>query len=229
MRIGLLECDHVNDSLRHIAGDYRDMFTKLFAHHAPEIELTFFDTRNGILPDSIEDCDGYLTTGSRFSALDDEPWINELKSFIREAAGREWPFVGICFGHQVMAEAMGGSVSRVEWGIGAHPTNIKHTEFWMIPKAGSCSLLYSHRDQVVELPDHAVVVAEAGHCPFAMFSLGERMIGIQGHPEFPLEYLEALVRSRTAIIGEEKVSAADFRSETDSALAGRWIANFLAV
>ena len=68
MRIGLLECDHVSESLRHIAGDYRDMFTKLFAHHAPEIELTFFDTRNGILPDSIEDCDGYLTTGTRFSA-----------------------------------------------------------------------------------------------------------------------------------------------------------------
>lgn len=96
----------------------------------------------------------------------------------------------------------------------------------MNPPSESCSLNYSHRDQVLELPDGAVVLAEASHCPVAMFGVGERMIGIQGHPEFPMAYVEALVRSRTELIGKEIIEKADFSSKTDEGMAARWIANF---
>jgi GMP synthase-like glutamine amidotransferase len=91
VKIGLLECDHVSENLRHIAGDYRDMFGALFARHAPQIELTCFDVRAGVLPDSVDACEGYLTTGSRFSAYDDEPWINHLKTFVRDLHASETP------------------------------------------------------------------------------------------------------------------------------------------
>lgn len=227
MKVGLLECDHVNEALRHIAGDYRDMFTSLFARYAPEIELEFFDTRNGVLPDSVSECDGYLTTGSRFSAYDEESWIIELKKFVRELNDGEKPFVGICFGHQVLAEALGGEVARVEWGIGAHAMSVRSRQNWMEPGLDQCSINYSHRDQVVRLPYDAVTLAEAKHCPVAMFGVGERMIGIQGHPEFPMAYVEGLVLSRAGLIGEEIVANADFSSKTDEAVVTRWIANFL--
>ena len=227
MKIGLLECDHVNESLRHIAGDYRDMFASLFERYAPEIELISYDTRFGVFPTSLDECDGYITTGSRFSAYDDEPWINELKSFVRDASQAEKPFVGICFGHQILAEALDGQVKRQEWGIGAKPMTVLKNEGWMDPAQKSCSILYSHRDQVQRLPKDAVLLAEAPHCPVAMFRVGARMLGIQGHPEFSTAYVEALVRSRTEIIGEENVARADFRSTTDESAITRWIANFL--
>lgn len=227
MKIGLLECDHVNDALRHVAGDYRDMFTSLFGRYAPEIELEFFDTRNGVLPDSVSDCEGYITTGSRFSAYDEESWIIELKKFVRELYDRERPFVGICFGHQILAEALGGEVKRVEWGIGTHSMSINSRQRWMDPGRDSASLRYSHRDQVLRLPDDAFILAQASHCPIAMFGVAERMIGVQGHPEFPMAYLEALVRSRAGLIGEEVVAGADFNSTTDEGVVTRWIANFL--
>ena len=228
MKIGLLECDHVSENLRHIAGDYRDMFGALFARHAPQIELTCFDVRAGVLPDSVDACEGYLTTGSRFSAYDDEPWINHLKTFVRELHASETPFVGICFGHQVLAEALGGKVDRVDWGIGAHSMDIIEKRRWMDPEMESCSIHYSHRDQVQLLPDDAVVMGEAEHCPVAMLRVGERMVGIQGHPEFSMAYLEALVRSRSEVIGADKVATADFKGKTDEASVARWIAKFLA-
>jgi len=229
LKIGLLECDHVREELRHIAGDYREMFTGLFRRHAPQIELESFDVRNGAFPASVDVCDGYLTTGSRFSAYDDEGWITELKDFVRRLREADKPLVGICFGHQVMAEALGGKVEPAPqgWGIGVHGMTVVRRERWMQPRQARCGIQYSHRDQIVRLPDHSVVLGESDHCPVAMFRVGEKMLGIQGHPEFPARYVEALVRGRTGRIGAEKVNAADFTSPTDEAILTNWISKFL--
>jgi GMP synthase-like glutamine amidotransferase len=229
MKIGLLECDHVRDELRHIAGGYREMFDDLFRRHAPQIRLAYFDVRNGQFPASADACDGYLTTGSRFSAYDDEQWIRELKGFVRRLAERDKPFVGICFGHQVLAEALGGKVEPAPqgWGIGVHQVNVLRPEGWMEPAQASCGVQYSHRDQVVRLPENAVVLGESDHCPVAMFRVGDTMLGIQGHPEFPAAYTEALVRSRTELIGADRVNAARFDAPTDEAVITAWLAKFL--
>lgn len=229
MKIGLLECDHVRDELRPIAGDYREMFTRLFNRHAPQFELEYFDVRNGQFPASVETCDGYLTTGSRFSAYDVEGWIQELKDFVRQLRDADRPFVGICFGHQILAEALGGKVGKAlqGWGIGIHSLDVTQTESWMQPEQASCGIQYSHRDQVLRLPENSVVLGESDHCPVAMFRVGQRMLGIQGHPEFPAAYTEALVRTRTELIGADKVNAADFNSPTDEAIIVAWLAKFL--
>src|SRR5215471_7036107 len=114
MKIGLLECDHILDKFRHIAGDYRDMFVTLFDRHASQISLLHFDVCNGEFPSSLDACDGYLATGSRFSAYDDESWIHELKNFVRQIHKTKKPFVGVCFGHQILAESLGGNVARAD-------------------------------------------------------------------------------------------------------------------
>ncbi len=229
MKVGLLECDHVREDLLPIAGDYRQMFADLFNRHAPQLELVSFDVRNGEFPASTTACEAFVCTGSRFSAYDEDDWIQELKNFLRQLRDGDKPFVGICFGHQVMAEALGGKVEKAVqgWGIGVHSLNVIKQESWMLPEQSSCGIQYSHRDQVVRLPENSVLLGESAHCPVAMYRVGETMLGIQGHPEFPAAYVEALVRGRTELIGADKVNAANFSAPTDEAIITNWLSKFL--
>ena len=79
------------------------------------------------------------------------------------------------------------------------------------------------------LPPESELLASAPHCPVAMFRVGENMLGIEGHPEFPAPYVEALLRERRERIGAERVDSAiaSLRTQTDEKIAGRWIANFI--
>jgi len=231
MKIGLLECDHVLERFRHIAGDYREMFAALFDRYAPQITLQSFDVCNGELPLSIDACDAYLTTGSRFSAYDDVDWIHTLKDFARRIHEAKKPFVGVCFGHQLIAEALGGKVSRADtgWGAGARSVEIIRTESWMRPAQSSCALQYMHQDQVERLPEGGVVIGHSDHCPVAIFRAGDSMLGIQAHPEFPKAYSEALLLDRVERIGEERVRAAlaSLDQPTDESVVAKWIVEFL--
>lgn len=229
MKVGLLECDHVAEDLSHIAGDYREMFTELFRRHAPQLELKYFDVRNGEFPDSATACEAFVATGSRFSVYDEEGWIHTLKDFVRQLHAANTPFAGICFGHQMLAEALGGKVEKAPqgWGIGIHQLNVLKAESWMLPQQASCAIQYTHRDQVQRLPENSSVLGASDHCPVAMFQVGENMLGIQGHPEFPPAYAEALVRKRTERIGAELVNATNFRGPTDEAVITTWLARFL--
>ena len=231
MKIGILECDHILERFRHIAGDYREMFDALFNRHAPQITLRAFDTCNGEFPPSIDSCDAYLATGSRFSAYDDVDWIHALKNFVRRVHEANKPFVGVCFGHQIMAEALGGKVSRAEagWGVGVHSVEVIRTEDWMRPAQSSCGLQYMHQDQVERLPEDGVVIGRSDHCPVAMFRIGDSMLGIQAHPEFPSAYSEALLLDRIERIGWERAQAAltSLGRPTDESVVAKWIAEFL--
>lgn len=230
MKVGLLECDHVREDLQHIAGDYRQMFAELFQRFAPQLQLEYFDVRNGEFPASVNACEAFVCTGSRFSAYDSDDWIRKLKNFLRKLRDVDKPFVGICFGHQIMAEALGGKVEKSEqgWGIGVHALNIVKAESWMQPEHSHCGIQYTHQDQVVRLPENSVLLGESDHCPVAMFQVGEKMLGIQGHPEFPAAYVEALVRGRTKLIGADKVNSAKFDAPTDEGVITTWLAQFLA-
>ena len=234
MKIGLLECDHVLERFRHIAGDYPEMFAALFDPHAPQIALHAFDVCNGEFPPSIDACDAYLTTGSRFSAYDDVDWIHALKNFTRRIHEAKKPFVGVCFGHQLVAEALGGRVARAEtgWGVGVHNIEVverESPELWMRPQQSSCALQYMHQDQVERAPEGGVVIGHSDHCPVAIFRAGDSMLGIQAHPEFPKAYSEALLLDRIERIGEERVKAAlaSLDQPTDESVVAKWIVEFL--
>ena len=231
MRIGLLECDHVLERFRHIAGDYRDMFAALFDRHASQITLQPFDVCNGEFPPSLDACEAYLTTGSRFSAYDDVDWIHALKNFVRRIHEAKKPFVGVCFGHQILAEALGGEVAKAEsgWGVGVHNIEIIKSEFWMRPERSSCELQYMHQDQVTRLPEDGVIIGRSEHCPVAMFRAGDSTLGIQAHPEFTKAYSEALLLDRVERIGEAHVKAAlaSLDQTTDESVVARWIVEFL--
>jgi GMP synthase-like glutamine amidotransferase len=232
MQIGLLQCDHVAARFQARAGDYPQMFGALFERFAPEHTLVPFDVCNDVWPASLDACDAYLCTGSRWSVYDDIAWIHTLKQFVRQARDADKPFVGICFGHQMLAEALGGKVEKAAtgWGVGVQAVEFFQTESWMQPPQTRLRLQYMHQDQVLRLPDEAVVLGHSSHCPNAVLRIGTTLLGIQAHPEFTAAYGTALLHDRRERIGTQKVeqALASLRQPTDAELATSWIAHFLA-
>jgi GMP synthase-like glutamine amidotransferase len=223
MRLGLLVCDHVRPEFLHISGDYPDMFRRLFAGH-PEVEIVVYDVIGGEMPAGPGECDAWITTGSRHSVNDEEQWIRHLEQFVREVAKERIPFVGVCFGHQLIAKALGGTVVKSDrgWGVGAKKVEVKDS----IGLGTSYRILNSHQDQIDSLPPGAEILGWNEHCPVSMIGVGENMVGIQGHPEFDPAYSEALMESRRGtLIPEATVDdgLASLDGSTDGDLLVDWI------
>lgn len=231
MRIGLLECDHVADHLRHIAGDYRDMFALWLGPSVAPANLASYDVCNGERPASPDACDAYVCTGSRQSVNDDLDWIHWLRGFIGQLHEDGTPFVGICFGHQLLAAALGGQAVRAPdgWGVGVHRIDVVRQEAWMRPPRATCRLLFTHQDQVERLPAGSVVLGRSGHCSLAMFQVGATMLGIQAHPELAPAYVEALMLERAERIGAERIrtATASLQEATDEETMAAWVLEFL--
>lgn len=230
MHVGLLACDEVAERFRHIAGGYQQMFERLLSPHIPGLRFTRFDVQAGNTPADAKACDAWITTGSRASVYDDNEWIRAAEKFVRKVADSDRPFVGICFGHQLLGRTLGAEVRRAPggWGVGVMPMRVVRREDWMAPALDTVRLQYMHADQVTEPPDGATLLSEAPHCPVAMFRCGPRLLGIEAHPEFPAAYARALIEDRRARIGEHGAEDALARVDeaTDSEVVGGWIARF---
>jgi GMP synthase-like glutamine amidotransferase len=223
MKVGLLECDDVVGRFPTVKGGYREMFAALL----PEFSFRYYEAHRGRLPSSPAECDAWISTGSKYSVYEKHPWIEELSAFIRST---EKPFVGICFGHQMLAHAMGGEVAKAKqgWGVGILPLEILKEESWMAPPMKQVRIQHMHQDQVQRLPEGSVLLGRSAHCEFGMFRVGETMLGIEGHPEFTVEYGAALINARRAQIGERADRAlSSLKEKSDGPIVGRWIARFL--
>ena len=231
MNIGLLECDHVEGRVARVKGGYREMFSALLEPHIPDLTFRYYDACHGALPATPSECDAYVCTGSQYSVYDAREWIAPLGEFLRGLREARVPFVGICFGHQMLAQAVGGQVARAPrgWGVGVHEMSIVDREPWMRPERPACRLQYMHGDQVLKLPPGAKVLARSEHCEVAMFGVGDTMLGIEGHPEFSSAFNEGLIRARRDRIGAETAdrALAEIDGPTDAPVVGRWIAEFL--
>jgi GMP synthase-like glutamine amidotransferase len=232
MKIGLLWCGHVAPAVAEREGDYPELFGRLLAPHGVELQVFAVDEGDG--PASLDDCEGWLGSPSRSSVLGDEAWLPDALGLVRRIVEEERPFVGICFGHQLLGQAMGGRVERATagWGVGAHRYELVATRPWMAPPPadGAVTLIASHEDQVVELPPGAELLARTDHCPHAMFTLGERALGIQPHPEFTAGISLGLVDGRRDLIGAERSDAAvaSLTAGLDREVVASWIARFLS-
>ena len=229
MKLAILETGQPPAEVIERFGDYPSMFRALFGEGA--YDYATFDVAAGAYPERIEDFPAYVITGSSAGVYDPLPWIAPLMDFLRQAKGQA-AMVGVCFGHQVMAEAFGGKVikSPKGWGVGLHSYDVREPRPWMDP-APRIAVPASHQDQVVELPPGARVVAASDFTPFGMLAYDDaKAVSIQLHPEFQPDYAKALIETRrgTRYTDEEADAAiASYDAPDDRARLGVWIQDFL--
>ena len=168
-----------------------------------------------------------LITGSPAGVYDPLPWIAPLMDFIRSADGAK--MIGVCFGHQVMAEALGGHVEKSDkgWGAGLHRYAVVRDERW-IDSAGTIAIPASHQDQVIMQPPNTNVVAASDFTPFAALAWTDRpAISFQFHPEFSPAFAKALIEKRYDRIPEPEAAIASLDAPNDNHAVGGWIRRFL--
>ncbi len=231
MKIGLLKCDTVPRELFNLRGDYSDMFQKLFSDFFEDVEIVVYDVTRNEYPASLNEVAGYLSTGSRFAVYDNEPWIIRYRDFIKTLFEERKKFVGICFGHQMIAHALGGKVVKSDrgWGLGVKRVNILQDMPWMDPPLSGYDLIVTHQDQVDALPPGAVLLGENSHCPFSMYQLNNHFLSMQAHPEFEADFVRELLQNRLKKIGRNVIDDAlkSLHQRTNRMEVSRWIINFI--
>jgi GMP synthase-like glutamine amidotransferase len=208
------------------------MFQRLLSASAPDTQYRIYDLTQGVFPGSLDECGGWLFTGSKWSVYDDLDWVRGALSLVVRLHESRRPTVGICFGHQLVAQALGGRVARATqgWGVGVHTAHIEPGRAWMVPWAAQLSLIVSHQDQVMALPEGATVLAHHDFCAYDMLQIDEHILTFQGHPEFSKELSNALMERRRERLGEATYQRgiASLSEGTDEGVAARWIIRFLA-
>ena len=221
MLIGILQTGQAPDALRDQTGDYPAFFATLLDGHGFSFRTWHVEAM--AFPTSVHDADGWLITGSRHGAYEDHPFIAPLESLIRDIHAGGVPLVGICFGHQIIAQALGGEVERSTkgWAVGAQAYDFGgetlHLNAW-------------HRDQVVAVPDGARVVGTSDFCTNAALVYDDRAFTVQAHPEFRPDFIDGLMRTRgPGLVPEGLMAEARAKLAApmdDKAIAGRIAAFF---
>jgi len=232
LRIGILECDHVDPVLVDQYGDYHEMFANLVYVQDKNIEFSIYDLTVGQLPIDLNACDAYIITGSTYGVYEDIPWIPKAKHLVKRLYAERIPTVGICFGHQLIAESLGGKVIKAEdkgRGLGVQTWEIKSFPAWMGDATDvNISLNACHQDQVIKMPDNSDLIVSSAFCPIAGFQTGS-MLGIQGHPEFDYDFTKYLFDKYNDTLDEESKSEASesLKKQPDSNVVGSWMINFI--
>ena len=222
MKIGILQCGHAADEVQPTHGDYDAMFRRLLGGN--DFDFQTFNVDRMEFPADVHDCDGWLLTGSRHGVYEDHAFIKPLEEFIRTAYADSVPMVGICFGHQIIAQALGGKVEKFKggWAVGRRT--------YQFDGLGEVALNAWHQDQVVEAPKDAKRIATNEFCENAALVYGNKALTIQAHPEFsnPLvaDYIE-LRKTNPAYPGDLLEKAKPYTEvPVDADLMGKTIADF---
>lgn len=231
MKLGILKTDTVRPEWVPQFGEYPDMFVALLEGLDPSLEFAVYDVEEGQYPAAVDEVDAYLITGSKSSVYEDKAWIVNLMDFVRELHRRRKKLVGICFGHQLIAQALGGRTEKSArgWGVGLHTHRFLHLPAWHDQGEAEFAVLVSHQDQVVENADGAEVLASSEFCENAVVRIDDHILSFQGHPEFLPGYSREIMGYRREQLGEQTYAAglASLQREPETERMGRWILAFL--
>ena len=232
VRICVLETDILVPELAELYDGYGAMFVRLFEQVPEQVECTVYNVVEGHYPPEGARFDAYLVTGSKADSFGEEPWIQRLKTYVQQRYEHGDKLLGICFGHQLLALALGGVAERAKggWGIGVQRFEVAQGFSWQQPPLENVTLIVSHQDQVTALPPAAQCLASSNYCPNAAFVMGDQVLCFQGHPEFVAEYANRLLVRRQSVFSAEQYETAvsSLEQPHQGALIAQWMVNFVA-
>ena len=224
--IGLLVCGKFSDEMHASVGTYQDLYIKLLGTES--FDYRSFQVNEGELP-TIDDADAWLISGSRHGAYEEHDWIPPLENHIRAAYAAKQPIIGICFGHQILAQALGGRVEKFDggWEMGQVKYELEGPFENVVQD--NANLLAFHQDQVVELPETAKVVGRTANCQYAAIQYGSHALSIQPHPEFDDTLVTGLLDERGHLLPSESVGKArtSLGSELHNSSVAEVLRNFV--
>ncbi|MDE4274085.1 type 1 glutamine amidotransferase [Phaeobacter gallaeciensis] len=221
MKIGILQTGHAPDDLIDSSGDYDQMFCDLLAGHGFEFQT--WAVVDGAFPDGPDAADGWIITGSKHGAYEDHDWIPPLEELIRKIDAAKRPMAGICFGHQIIAQALGGKVAKFDggWAVG-HVTYEQDGQ--------PVTLNAWHQDQVVKRPASARVLAGNDFCENGILAYGDHIWTVQPHPEFSNSFVQGLIEKRGRGVVPDPIlerAAAGLSTPVDNLKIATFLAEFL--
>ncbi|MGR3467261.1 MAG: type 1 glutamine amidotransferase [Shimia sp.] len=223
MLIGILQCGHTPEEVAATHGDFDDMFHRLF--HGQGFSFQTWNVVDMDFPSDVTQAEGWLITGSRHGAYEDHAFIPPLEAFIRDIHQSGRRMVGICFGHQIIAQALGGTVEKFEggWAVGRHG--------YEIANVGPMALNAFHQDQVTQAPDGAEVTGHSPFCANAALVYGDRIFTVQPHPEITNDVLGAYLRAPRVIeavpADKREIAEAERVRPTDADTMAMMLGRFL--
>jgi len=233
MKIGILEAGLLREAMAARFDPYLVMLADFLGLAHAAFDYHTVSVVRGETPAGVHDCDGWLITGSRHGVYDRLDWMPPLEDFIRQLAAAQVPLVGVCFGHQIIASALGGEVVKSErgWGVGLHRYQVDRRYAWMHGGEEQAALYAFHQDQIVKCPADAKVFLSSEFCPYAGLAYGDSIISVQAHPEFEAAYETALLEAYGGSVVPNAVAAAGLESmadgaRADTALVANWFTNF---
>jgi GMP synthase-like glutamine amidotransferase len=240
MHVAILLAGHTNKAMPRRFRDYHDMFTILFRSipNGEDFRFTTLAVVDDIFPNHLDDYDGYLISGSAYGVYDDPPFIARLIDLIQQIHQAKKPLFGVCFGHQIIAHALGGQAQKWDngWVLGTIEVTLTklpdwvEEKDWIDAKDNKINLIHVHQDQVTKLPRGATLIGTASHCKNAAFIIGDTVFAVQGHPEFDAPYTYALVGLLENRAGKSHVKAAHKSLSTphDGMRVAEWILAFFS-
>jgi GMP synthase-like glutamine amidotransferase len=232
MKITVFQTGLVPEVIRDQFDGYGKMIADLIDRDREYFEFEIISPLEGDVIPKIDEIEGLAISGSALGVYDDAPWMEDLRTLIRDAYAKNIPMVGICFGHQLMAEALGAKVEKSQkgWGLGRHSYKIEHRPDYMSDAPAEMQFSVVHQDQVLELPQKARLVGGNEFAPYAMLDYENgAAFSIQAHPEFADEYTKTLfeVRKGHAYPVEAAEAAIDtIDGQNSNALMGSFMKRF---
>ncbi|MFO7528712.1 MAG: glutamine amidotransferase [Marinobacter sp.] len=235
MKVGILATGITPEELINEFGSYSEMFIQLFKNSGYKFEYEVYDVRDDFFPASEKVADAWIITGSKFNVYQNLPWMQKLKSLILDIHESKKSMIGICFGHQIIAEAFGGKVDKYQggWGVGLHSYDLVGEFDFINDGSKGFTINAMHQDQVIDKPDNAVIFAKSDFCEYAGLVYDDRILTFQAHPEFTVDYENALVEARKGSVvptetAEEGLATLRVSgAQAESAKVAHWMAEFI--